>query len=129
MSHTRIFCCLEEIAKIVVVFCCSGFNITGILHECKRWEQMPNRREPVTNEMMAHIVADAAKDTNPDSLLNTIADYLVMGKYGGFRKSEWLQDYADARKGRYARNLDGSAKAFIIADFSFQRNKRIIDAR
>lgn len=101
--------------------------ITSILQECKRWEKMPNRREPVTNEMMAYIVATAAKDPNPDSLRNAITDFLVMGEYGGFRKSEWLQDYTDARKGQYARNIDGSAKAFILGDLSFRKNKRIID--
>ena len=30
--------------------------ISDVLHELKRWEKMPNRREPVTTEMIEFIV-------------------------------------------------------------------------
>jgi len=101
--------------------------IKAILKECVRWEQMPNRREPVTNEMMAYIVGLAKRDTDPDSRLNAVIDWLVMGEYGGFRKGEWAQDKADVRKKRYARNVDNSAKAFILKDFSFRKDKKRIN--
>jgi hypothetical protein len=100
--------------------------ITDILRECKRWEQMPNRREPVTNEMMAYIVKCATRDTQRDSRLNAVTDWLIMGEYGGFRKGEWAQDKDDVRKGRYAKNVDGSPKAFLMADFEFRKNKQRI---
>lgn len=98
-----------------------------ILRECKRWEQMPNRREPITNEMMVYLVKTAEMDPNQDSLLNAVTDFLVMGEYGGFRKSEWLQDTKEARKGKYARNVDDTSKAFILSDFAFRKNKRALN--
>lgn len=102
--------------------------ITRILNECKRWEGMPNKREPVTNEMMAHIIHEAKRDTNPDSRLSAVTDWLVMGEYGGFRKSEWAQDARDVRKGRYATNIDGTAKAFLLRDFTYRKDKERIAA-
>lgn len=102
--------------------------VTRILNECQRWEDIPNKREPVTNEMMAYIVGLTKKDTNKDSRISAVADWLVMGEYGGFRKSEWAQDKRDVSKGRFAKNIDDSAKAFLLSDFRFRKDKRNVDA-
>ena len=34
--------------------------ITDIIHECKRWESIPNRREPVTKDMVGYLIDKGA---------------------------------------------------------------------
>mmetsp|Transcript_29742 Transcript_29742/g.86682 ORF Transcript_29742/g.86682 Transcript_29742/m.86682 type:complete len:352 (-) Transcript_29742:1530-2585(-) len=101
-------------------------HIEKILAECERWEKMPDKREPVTHEMLEYIISLAKRDPNPDSVTNATADWIVMGMYAGFRKSESFQDKSHVNKGTHERAIDGSAKAFTIDDFSFrQGNNRI----
>ena len=67
--------------------------INKVLLEVKRWESMPNRREPVTPEMMLHMVKNRSSRT--DSLSSALTDWNIAGQYLGQRLSEWaLTNYA-----------------------------------
>lgn len=81
---------------------------------------MPNRHEPITKAMILHW-AKIAKTAHPDSFIAAVYDWMVVGKYAGFWKSKWLQDAAKYKcSGNYMRNIDGTVKAFVLADFKFR---------
>jgi len=56
--------------------------IKDIIHEAKRWESMPNRREPLTKEMIKYIIdkGDKSNKTNPDNLYSAMGDWLILGE-------------------------------------------------
>ena len=68
--------------------------INDILKELKRWESVPNRREPVTKEMVEYIISKGKSMSkgNPDNLYSAMADWLILGEQTGFRRNEWAQD-------------------------------------
>ena len=55
-----------------------------------------------------------------DSLYAALTDWMILGAKTGARKSKWCQDKTDVRKGRFALNVDNSAKAFIASDWTFR---------
>jgi len=67
-------------------------RIDNILSECQRWERMPDKREPITPEMLQYLIDLAKRDKHQDSIINAVVDWIVMGMYAGFRKSESFQD-------------------------------------
>ena len=104
--------------------------IKDIIHEAKRWESMPNRREPLTKEMIEYIIdkGENSKKTNSDNLYSAMGDWLVLGEQTGFRRKEWAQDRTYLHKHKdFQRNVDGSSAAFILTDMEFRakKNKRI----
>ena len=69
--------------------------ITNVINEHKRWESMPNRREPLTYTMVDHLCHMVYNNTSPlscDCLESVLADWLILGMQTGMRKSEWCQD-------------------------------------
>ena len=97
--------------------------IEDMIAEHKRWEQMPNRQEPVTLEMLKYINKLAKKEPK-DSLLASMRDWLCLGNYAGFRLQEWAQEKKNTKNGGFAvweksEGGDGSAKAFLCEDFTF----------
>ena len=73
----------------------NGFNqmspfIQNILKEHKRWESIPNRREPLTYLMVQHAALEASKNlpVSQDSLGHALYDWFVLGMVTGFRRSE-----------------------------------------
>jgi len=91
---------------------------------------MPNRREPITSDMIEFILAKA-KTTHEDSLVAALADWFVLGEYTGARLSEWAQTLAHTQRGQIGcNNIDNSSKAFILEDFQFEgsRCKRLCNA-
>ena len=64
--------------------------ILAILKEAERWEKMPNRREPMTMEMVKWFQFNKLT-TDDGHITNVISDWFVIGLQGGFRKSKWLQ--------------------------------------
>ena len=99
-------------------------SIDDILKEAKRWEKVPNRCEPLTKEMLDHILQQAQKersDGHRDGLYSVISDWGTMGLQSGFRKSEWAQDNGSLRRDKdVQRNVDGTPKAFLSSDFQFK---------
>ena len=104
--------------------------IKDILNESKRWESIPNRREPLTKEMVEYVInkgKELAK-SNQDNIYSALSDWLILGLQTGFRRMEWAQDRAYLKKYKHVqRNIDGSPAAFILEDFEFRNkgNKRI----
>ena len=104
--------------------------INDIIKELKRWETIPNRREPVTKVMIEYIIVKgkSLSKTNPDNIYSSLGDWLVLGEQTGFRRKEWAQDRTYLKKNKdIQRNIDGSSAAFIRKDFEFRgkTNKRI----
>jgi hypothetical protein len=93
--------------------------IQVIYDEMARWEKVSdNVREPYTPAMQTHLDFLCTKETNPDSLLNVLRDFFLMGLYGGFRQSEWSQD-TNSNPSSPDQNHMRSTQAFTIDDFSF----------
>ena len=78
--------CLDIIGK-------SSRYINDIIKELKRWESMPNCREPVTKEMIEYIInkGKSIKD-NKDNIYSSFGDWLVLGEQAGFKRKEWAKD-------------------------------------
>ena len=62
-------------------------HIKKVLREQKRWEDMPNRREPVTSKMIEEMW-NMCKGKDANSLECAILDWNMLGRYCGFRLSE-----------------------------------------
>eukprot|EP00957_Ditylum_brightwellii_P109453 8348318-Ditylum_brightwellii.AAC.1 len=82
---------------------------------------MPNRQEPVTNDMINYII-NQAEGKHKDSLEAAMREWITLGEYTGFRLSKWAQEERFANKRIYATNRlskggDGLPKAFIMDDF------------
>ena len=91
--------------------------LSVILKALDDYEQVPNRRQMITDEMM-HFLRDRAKSASIDSLPRALFDWIVLGRYTGYRRSEWCQ----TTKTLYERLVDWPgepAKAFIKEDFLF----------
>ena len=94
--------------------------IKAILDEHKRWEKMPNRREPLTPNMV-YAFASTIQSEHIDSKNKALYDWLVLALYLGPRKSEWCQDKVELGKTKtIAKNIDGTSKAFTFNDFEFR---------
>ena len=105
--------------------------INDILKELKRWECVPNRREPVTKEMVEYIISKGKSMSNddPDNIYSAMVDWLVLQEQIGRRRNEWAQDRTYLKKHKdIQRNFDGSPAAFIMKYFEFRGiNNEIID--
>jgi len=83
--------------------------IDAVIKEQRRWESMPNRKDPFTKEMLLHVHLTAEKD--PDSLSSAIADWFTLGLLTGFCKSEWAQEASERSSTGYKLAPDGSSLA------------------
>ena len=99
-------------------------NIRCILAEASRWEKVPNRREPLTWQMVHWVQQKAAQEESmgkQDNIYSVLTNWFTMGMQAGFRKSEWAQDSGLLKSSKeVAKNVDGSSKAFTLADFTFK---------
>ena len=107
-----------------------SIHIKEIIREIKRWEKIPNRREPVTKQMVEYIINKGldSKKENPDNIYLALGNWLVLGEQTGFRRKEWAQDMTYLKKYKgIERNIDGSSAAFIMNDLEFRmkNNKRL----
>jgi hypothetical protein len=89
-----------------------------VFKELERWEQMPNRREPFTLEMLA-LLQQQAKSTPPNGILRALCDWFLLGLHLGLRRSEWAQPKANANIGTQQLNQFHETQAFTINDFRF----------
>ena len=96
-----------------------------VLREHQRWEGMPNRREPLTKQMLLWIIAHANHD-QASPKLKALADWCILGIYFGFRLAEFLQTHDDVKRGSLQCNRDGRPQAFITADFNFYGPHRTV---
>ena len=92
--------------------------IDVVLRALRRYEQVPRRRLMLTDKMMVWLHDRASSSADGDGSLAAIVDWTILGRYTGFRCSEWCQ----AKQKEYE-PIEGwpghQAKAFILADFVF----------
>ena len=107
--------------------------VEAVLKEHLRWETVPNRREPLTYQMVDFAYKEVTtklvenNDYVPDNLHECLTDWFILGMQVGMRLSEWCQDKSLFQKTKkLATNIDGSVKSFILQDFCFsdENNKR-----
>ena len=104
--------------------------LASIFAEYERWEKQPNRREPLTLEMLSAVERRAATTTCKSvttSLLPALCDWFECGLYAGFRLSEWAQDSTHSDVTSPALNLFGDPTALCLPDVTFAttNNKKV----
>jgi hypothetical protein len=61
----------------------------------KKYEVVPKRKEMISDSMF-HYIENLASRASEDSLVRSIADWIALGCYTGFRKSEWCSDHHES---------------------------------
>jgi hypothetical protein len=103
-------------------------EIAGIINECKRWEDVPERREPFTIEMLnffKQLYETQPHIYGPDSALAVMIDWSSAGLYDGFRLSEWAQPNGHSEINNPQINKRGDPAAFCIDDIRFLSDDKI----
>lgn len=98
-----------------------------VLHALRRYEEVPNRRHMITDTMMIWLRDQATRPCSaPDGELSAVVDWIILGRYTGFRKSEWCQ--STLSKFDRIEDWPGQpARAFIRSDFVFLgKNEELI---
>ena len=97
--------------------------ISGVLAEVKRWELVPNRREPLTVDMYMwlhdHINAPASVH-GPDSRYRAVTNWFGKGLYEGYRLTEWAQSVGHRDLNNPVLDIFGDPRAFMLGDLSFR---------
>ena len=91
--------------------------IAKVLEEQKRWETVPNRREPFNLEL--HNLLSQQATTNPDDccLDAAMANWTLCNLYAGCRGIEWAQtDVNNAPLSKHHKNRFGNSYAFTLED-------------
>jgi hypothetical protein len=103
--------------------------IAALLTDYKRWEKVPNRKEPWTPELQRNL-DDFVQAQTPEefSLLQVLSDFTATGLYTGCRVSEYAQTSGVMRRmGKHALDrVDNSSVAFTLHDIKFFKGKRPI---
>jgi hypothetical protein len=94
----------------------TSHHLTKVLDSHKHWEEIPDRREPVTELMIQHMLTHNPGD---DSLEAALYDWNILGKYYGYRRAEWAQDHKNLAKRKLGRLPNGDVQAFRRDDFTF----------
>lgn len=91
--------------------------IKKVLDEQKRWETIPDRREPFTLEMQKQIANLPSVAANPNCLDAAMSNWTLCNLYAGCRGIEWAQTDAQNRSlPNYFRNRFNRAYAFTLED-------------
>lgn len=91
--------------------------ISVVMTALQKYEGVKDRRSMISDYMM-HYLSGEAQKAPKNSLAQALFDWLVLGRYTGFRRSEWCQ----TTQTTFARLLDWPdqpSKALIITDFVF----------
>ena len=101
-------------------------DIASCLREIERWENMKDRHEPLTTDMI-YYQKTLCRASTPHSEHQAMLNWEVTGIYGGFRLSEWAQKEGVERCDQVKRTIDGSPMAFLITDLEFkgENNRRL----
>lgn len=92
-------------------------TMTGpVMANLKRWEAVPNRREMFSDSMHEEFY-QIAKANGPYSMERAFYDWLALGRYTGFRLSEWAQTRKTSFEPINTENPD--PKAMRDGDFLF----------
>ena len=71
-------------------YSCNPDPLGIILKALKSYDEIEDCRHMICDDMM-HWLHKKSKKLNPDSIAYAIVDWIKLGRYGGFRKSEWCQ--------------------------------------
>lgn len=103
-------------------------HVKMVLDTVKKYESVPNRRNMITDSMMIWLQRKAAS-CNQDAEVFAMVDWIILGRYTGFRQSEWCQTKATS----YSTKMDlpdNPAEAMLLADMVFlDKNERIINIK
>jgi hypothetical protein len=66
-------------------------TIGQLLKHVRKWENLPNRRSPVTKRMISDLHT-TMKKTHQDSKHQAFYDWLILGAQTGFRRCEWASE-------------------------------------
>jgi hypothetical protein len=104
-------------------------QMQSVVKEVKRWEDIPNQREPFTIEMLTDVIQQQ-HDNNPslhgrDSLLSAMTDWASAGLLDGFRLSEWAQPNGHHALNNPHQNLRSEACAFCLGDVRFLTDDKV----
>lgn len=97
-----------------------------IIKTVQKYEDVDNRRNMITDSMMLCLHREARRQ-HMDSEVSAIIDWLILGRYTGFRQSEWCQTSQSTYK--KIENWPGQPPmAMILSDFVFlDKNERRIN--
>ena len=96
-----------------------AYQITSITKEMKRFEDIPNRREPWTLYLQTKLWDDC-KNEPRDSFARSVKNFYGDGLYSGNRRVEWGQKGSN-RAGPIQENKKGDPYAFCLLDIVFFR--------
>ena len=89
-----------------------------VLDAIKQYEKVPDRRYMIEDSMVIWLYKEAQKESNIDSGLSAIVDWIILGRYTGFRKSEWAQSTLSSFE-RIETWEGNPPLAMILSDFQF----------
>jgi hypothetical protein len=96
-----------------------------VYDELERWENVPNRREPFTLEMLEDYRAEVIREKyHEDSLHAAMLDWFEIGLFAGLRKSEFAQDAGCYNTDYPKMNFRHETQAFCLGDVYFQSSTR-----
>ncbi|KAI2505252.1 hypothetical protein MHU86_9154 [Fragilaria crotonensis] len=97
--------------------------IAKVLDEQKRWESVPNRREPFTLEMHKYIAQSAATQADDCCIEAALANWTLCNLYAGCRGIEWMQTNSTNQLiHSHHLNRFGNAYAFTLRDVNVQQH-------
>lgn len=102
-------------------------EISGIISEVKRIEEIPNKCDPWGLDCQEHLRKLAA-ESHEDGHLQALANWSMCGLHGGFRLSEWAQNHQGKQLGAHASKDMGKGKAKVPLAFCL-KDLTFLDAR
>ncbi|KAG7373857.1 hypothetical protein IV203_012952 [Nitzschia inconspicua] len=101
--------------------------IDKVLKELKRWENIPDRREPYTVAMQLLLCSKVAA-SEPYSKISALRDWFSVMLHAGGRRCEWAQPHHISDLQRTPElNIRGTPAAFCLDDIAFFRpGKRLL---
>jgi hypothetical protein len=93
--------------------------ISGVLAEVKRWELIPNRREPFTVDtymwLLDHVNAPNSVH-KPNLRYRVVTNWFGKGLYEGYHLTEWAQNVSHRDLTNPVLNIFGDPRAFMLGD-------------
>jgi hypothetical protein len=94
--------------------------ITSVFDELKRWEDIPNRREPSTLEMLeAAYALVSSTNAHPNSLMAALANWFECALFSGLRLTEYSQPGNNSDPSYPVQNYSLETRGFCIGDICF----------
>ena len=98
-----------------------SFQSSFLRKELTKWEDIPNKREPYTVDMLKeHRRVITSKQHNQDSLFAALGDWFEQGLFLGPRIAEWAQSGSASHILPAFLNKRGQTYAFTILDLEYQ---------